>query len=128
MGGCRVSCHSLRACARARARAAASAGLAASPASLGTPPGSTSPLFSPPRVPHPRPVLIPGVGTDPLSFFIPLQHPRWRRFFLSTLPPRVTMGTRGRDLCLILAAIQREEKNKGTKGNPKAIYFKPLLL
>ena len=34
MGGCRVSCHSLRACARARARAAASAGLAASPASL----------------------------------------------------------------------------------------------
>ena len=64
----------------------------------------------------------------PPPFFHPLPHPRWRRLFLSTLPPRVTLGTRGRDLCLILAAIQREGKNKGTKGNPKAISFKPLLL
>ena len=127
MGGCRVSCNCVRVCARA----VASAGPAASPASLQDPAGldflallATS--RSPPRVrawlcasraPPRTPFLLRYPPAPPLA-----------RLLLSTLPPRVTMGTRGRDLCLITAAIQREEKIKGLKATRKQFTSKPLLL
>ena len=82
------------------ARAPASAGPAASPASLGTPPGSTSPLFSSPRVLHPGPVRIRGVGADPLfPSSIPSRTPAGGGSFSPPFPPGSLWGREG-EICV----------------------------
>lgn len=80
-----------------------------------TPPGSASRFFSRPHIStvsvcvH---VYTPGHPHRPLYLFLALPRPCRRRVLPATLPPRVTMGTRGRDLCLIPAAIQRRERER----------------
>lgn len=75
------------------------------------------------------PVRLPGTATDPFPSSFPSSAPASVGSFSPPFPPGSLWGREGEERFVFNYYRYSEgRKNKGTKGNPKAIYFKPLLL